>query len=572
MATNLRPNEISLGDERVTTRSIDPATVRLGMRRQIHQFRNAAPLHDLPEPAGTESNALMAMPSTATARTRVLEFERVSTDQQELKRQAADLRRNREQHGLETLRVFSVKISGTRVMTHEDVQRMYRELSDVNVDGVSVSAIDRLFRPRDFQQISDVLQFFHANKKVIVSTVEGYVEPWTANGWTTCMTAAMKAGSEWHELKRRCDGGRVSTREEKKACAVNPTYGLQYINKHRADDDGNAQYFIEDTTPTNVAGITRRQIIEMIFDLRYEHKMSPAAIARKITATGVLTPGRKRNDGTWKLKPGIWKAETIRDMLQNRHYCGEHWEAGTLVDCACPIFIERWKFDAVQKMWSAQLGNGRPAATHLLSSFLFCSECGRRLKVYGGEKKRYYCKANETVEVRCSRDLKSIFCHKIEEVVWQTFWKILTQPDLLLRQAERYYESLPKADGLKELRDKVKTLQREIEDTQYMVKKGAYDRKKGVAEIIEAQQQIAQIEAEMRKIGNVVSLPTKKQVEAGLREIADPEAQPETFSDRRPILENVSDFKCTWDGEFVAIEGAIPVPVGNVQKSGSTSI
>jgi hypothetical protein len=44
-------------------------------------------------------------------------------------------------------------------------------------------------------------------------------------------------------------------------------------------------------------------------------------------------------------------------------------------------------------------------------------------------------------------------------------------------------------------------------------------------------------------------------------QIADPEAQPETFSERRPILEQLVDFKVIWDGECVEIEGKIPVPV-----------
>jgi hypothetical protein len=159
----------------------------------------------------------MTVPA-AERRLRTVEFERVSSDKQELRRQAADLKRNRAQYSLEAVRTFSVKVSGTKVMSNSDVRRMYAEMSDPNIDGISVSAIDRIFRPKDFAQISEVLQFFHTHKKVIVSTVEGVVEPWTPNGWMTCMRrrAHCHADGSTDRPKRprllsagrRCLGGR----------------------------------------------------------------------------------------------------------------------------------------------------------------------------------------------------------------------------------------------------------------------------------------------------------------------------------------------------------------------------
>jgi len=509
--------------------------------------------------------------SAAARRTRVLEFERVSTDQQELKRQAADLKRNREQFNLETLRTIRVKVSGTKVMSNEDVKRMYAELSDPAVDGVSVSAIDRLFRPKDFAQISDVLQFFHSHHKLIVSTVEGLVEPWTANGWTTCMTAAMKAGSEWHELKRRTKGGRETARGENKSTAPNPAYGLKYISKHHLDENGNGQYYIEDPAPTNVAGITRRQIIERIFDLRYRQRLTPAAIGKIITATGVLSHGQKRKDGSFRHRPGPWTATTIRLILQNRHYIGEHWEKETLVECMCPAFISRPVFDAVQKMWTSDLGNGRPAIKHLLSSYLRCGCCGYRMRLCGGRYKSYRCGDPKDIGRRhCPRLNTNISCSKIETIVWRKIWSAISQPDLLLRSAERYYNSQPKADGLSKMQDDVKTLKREIEDVQYMVRKRAMEREQGTTVILDCQRQIAQLESEMRSIGTVITLPTAEQARAGCRLIADPEAEPETFAERRPILEQLTDFQCSYDGAEVVIEGKIPVPVSLVQNRQST--
>jgi len=135
----------------------------------------------------------------------VIEMLRVSSDKQDVERQEYDVRENREQYGLNVLRQVRLKISGTLVMTSPEVQQMIRELSQPGVDGVSLSALDRLFRPKDFD--IKMFQFFFANQKVIVSTKDGIVEPWTDRGWEVCMTGALKAGAELREIKRRSKGG-----------------------------------------------------------------------------------------------------------------------------------------------------------------------------------------------------------------------------------------------------------------------------------------------------------------------------------------------------------------------------
>ena len=53
--------------------------------------------------------------------------------------------------------------------------------------------------------------------KTIWSVREGEVEPWTAEGFGTCMTAALKSGAEWRELRRRSDGRQGSDASRKEA-------------------------------------------------------------------------------------------------------------------------------------------------------------------------------------------------------------------------------------------------------------------------------------------------------------------------------------------------------------------
>jgi hypothetical protein len=380
----------------------------------------------------------------------------------------------------------------------------------------------------------------------------------------------MKAGAEWHELKRRTAGGRDVTRAEKKSCAPCPAYGLRYVSKYHADEGGSSQYYIEDTMPTNVPEITRRHIVERIFALRHQHRLTPAEIARRITATGVLSPGKKNKDGSYRWTPGAWTAATVRQLLQNRHYIGEHWEGDTLVECACPAFIDRQVFDAVQKMWTADFGNGRPPVKHLLSRFLFCRYCGHRLRITGGKYKSYRCGSSTDIGRRhCPRLTNYISCSKIESVVWRTVWNALTKPDLLLRSAQSYYEGLPKVEGLSKLQNKAKTIKQRMDDTRHMVRARVMDREEAVALLQDDQRQLAEVEAELRAIGSVVALPSSLQAAAGCRMIADPKSEPETFDQRRPILERIIDLECQFDGEFVSIEGKVPVPA-KVQNSSYT--
>jgi len=73
------------------------------------------------------------------------------------------------------------------------------------------------------------------------------------------------------------------------------------------------------------------------------------------------------------------------------------------------------------------------------------------------------------------------------------------------------------------------------------------------------------IEDELRTAGRVVALPSERQAEAALRKIADPRSEPQTFADRRSVLEAIQDLRMEYyDGELT-IEGKVPVPLPATQ-------
>jgi DNA invertase Pin-like site-specific DNA recombinase len=506
----------------------------------------------------------MAAPEQQLRKMNVNEMLRVSSDKQDVARQEDDVDENREQFHLNVLRTIRIKISGTLVMTHPEVQQLIKELSDPRVDGISVSAIDRLFRPKDFKSM-ELLQFFFDNKKVIVSTKEGIVEPWTDQGWDICMNAAQKAGAELRELKRRTKGGRKRRQAQKKMCQTTAPYGMVYVGKYERDADGRCQYLMEDPKPSSVEGISKKQVVQMVFHWRFYNRMRVGNIQTKLNQTGILTAGKKG-----QYEPGPWSRQTVRQMLMNRKYIGEHWEGGEMIPC--PTFVEREVFEAVQKMFAAEkeMANGRPATKHLLCGWLRCKKCGRRHRTSTGAGHPSYVCGNFDYKLRkqvCKTP--RVQCRLLDSVVWDTIWRHLTQADLLLANAKAYYDSLPSKASTGELEKELAAVRSRMGRTRRMVRSGAEDETTGTAFILEDKKQIAGIEAELRAAGSVMTLPPAYVVQAGCDRIAKSGVTVDTFEERRPVLEKLVDLKIVFDGETreVEIEGKVPVPEA-VEASG----
>jgi DNA invertase Pin-like site-specific DNA recombinase len=146
---------------------------------------------------------------------RVIELLRVSTDAQDVARQRADLARLAKKFVLETMRTLElIGVSGTATLTNADVQRVLMDLQRPDVDGIAVSALDRLFRPGKHYGQFAILDRFVDEGKVIWSLREGFIDPSTDEGYDKCISAGGRAGAEWRELRRRTMGGKERLRQE----------------------------------------------------------------------------------------------------------------------------------------------------------------------------------------------------------------------------------------------------------------------------------------------------------------------------------------------------------------------
>jgi hypothetical protein len=495
----------------------------------------------------------------------VLELERVSTNKQDLERQEFDLADNREEYNLNPLQLFKIKESGEKVLKSEDIRLLVEALKRPGVDGLSVSAIDRIARPQDFVSIA-FFQVFAELKKVIVSKREGVIEPWTPRGRKALMAALTQAGNELSDLKDRIKSNRRKMHKQERMCNTSPPFGMVYVDKYSKDAEGKAQYFKEDPVESSVPGLTKRQVVVDVFNWRWLNKLGPSAIQRRLNQAGILTTGRPG-----RFEPGPFSRSTVIQMLKNRHYIGEHWEGPVQVNCPCPQFIDREVFAGVQKMFKEGkvTSNGRNATKHLLVGYLRCKACKRRCRtvtgsarqVDGVRPKAYICgNYDYKIGTQVCRVNGRILCERIDAVVWGAIWRILTDPEILYRNAKAYYDSLPTPKGLQKLEKELATVRERMERTKRMVRNGTEDEATGTALIQGDQHRIREIEAELKAAGSVMMLPVLKIIEAGCRQIAEG-PEPGDFQTRRPILEKLVDLKVWYSNGLAEIEGKVPVAI-----------
>ena len=139
---------------------------------------------------------------------RAIAILRVSTDQQDVERQKADIERVQHAHSLTITRTLELEgVSGRKVQSNRDVQRGLADLKRPDVAGVAVSALDRLFRLDRYSDFG-ILDHFRDTGKMIFSAKEGALDPASDAGFIMSLMSGAQGGMEWRELRRRTTQGK----------------------------------------------------------------------------------------------------------------------------------------------------------------------------------------------------------------------------------------------------------------------------------------------------------------------------------------------------------------------------
>jgi site-specific DNA recombinase len=331
-----------------------------------------------------------------------------------------------------------------------------------------------------------------------------------------------------------------------------PPYAYKYIDKRQP----NGSRFEIDDSDSSVPGLSRVQVVRDIFNWRREG-LPTYRIAKRLHEMGVKTAGRRGRR--------IWTRQGILKVLGNPTYIGRHVRSGIVVPC--PALIDETLWNEVQQMnkETREKFTGRPAKDkYFLKSILYCGKCGKRYISHPSKGNFFYYRCGTWTRAYYARmcGAPQVAGKAIEQAAWSAIWRLLKDPELLLQMGRDFYEALETHEGdfTGSLEQEHERLTRKIETTRAMLQDSLIPYAQGKADIRAAEERCRRIQQELAVAGRVVSLPPLKAAEAACREICDG-AEPETYEDRRSVLDGILDLRMTYYNRDLAIEGKIPVPV-----------
>jgi DNA invertase Pin-like site-specific DNA recombinase len=142
---------------------------------------------------------------------RAIAIVRVSTDQQDMDRQRRDIAAAARAHNLTIVRKLEWEgLSGTKMLTNAEVGQVLDDLSRPDIDGVCISAIDRLTRPGELGHLAIFDAFQRTGKMIWTPGQE--IDTRTQTGFLTAGIQGVISGVERMTLLGRMAGGKETVR------------------------------------------------------------------------------------------------------------------------------------------------------------------------------------------------------------------------------------------------------------------------------------------------------------------------------------------------------------------------
>jgi len=179
--------------------------------------------------------------------------------------------------------------------------------------------------------------------------------------------------------------------------------------------------------------------------------MTTYAITEQLSHERVSTRrDRGAGGGRWRiLAPGIWNEASVHKILRNEAYTGQAYWGKTertsrttsvrrpqseWIEIPVPAIIDRATFDAAQhRLRRNQEQSPRHCKhTYLLSGYLHCGQCGRRMTgtaPKGG--RRYHCSSVRNTHDPHARCRGSVAAGALERQVWDAVARVLAEPELI---------------------------------------------------------------------------------------------------------------------------------------------
>ena len=406
------------------------------------------------------------------------------------------LRKYAEEHGFEIHGEYiDDGISGT-TFNRPEVQRLLDDAKTGVINTIIVKDLSRF--GRNYIEVGQYLDYVFPAFGIRFIAIQDNVDTANKNSNTDMMMPIMNVFNEWHaaNTSKKIRAVKQSNAREGIYSTRKALYG--YI---KGDNEKHTPVIDEDAAP----------IVRRIFEM-YASGISPQKIAETLNEEGVLSPTNYAYEKfglTTKRKiVGLWQCQTIKDMLENIMYIGHL--AQLKVSTISYKNHKRYRKDpndwAViynnhepiisQELWDRvqarhkSVSHGRRTSTgytHPLSGFLFCADCGAKMKMSACSKKgqEYRVAFNCGYHVRYGKSM--CFTHYIqakilEEIVLGDIRKmamrVVIDEDIVRGRFVKHNTELLDKE-LKMAKNELAAKRKRIEELSHLMQVAYEDRVKG---------------------------------------------------------------------------------------------
>lgn len=214
-----------------------------------------------------------------------------------LARHEGILRELAKRKGITDLVVYKELVSGESLQARPEMRRLLKAVYENQYEGVLVVELERLARG-DTKDQGEIMEAFKYSDTKIITPVKDY-DPSNEFDEEYLEFGLFMSRREYKAITRRMHQGVILSIKEGNYIGSVPPYGYDIWNRGKRDRtlkmNDNAQY------------------VRMMFDWFVNERLTPGAIARRLTDMGVLTSTKKKE----------WHRGTVRDILTNIVYAGK---------------------------------------------------------------------------------------------------------------------------------------------------------------------------------------------------------------------------------------------------------
>lgn len=425
-------------------------------------------------------------------------YSRVSTENQEYKRQTEELSEYAKRNGIEITHIFEEKESGF----NKD-RPQFKKLCKLTKEDIDIVLVYELSRiSRRAVHLQEVVEEFTRKginvyaKKENLHTLkqDGTVDQMTQ---LTIAIVATMAQQEAATFKARSASGKDHKiiNEGKHPFHI-PPYG----------------YYFDKTTKQIYIDEKEREIVELIFDLSIKG-FGLVDIALQLEAKG-FAPRRSNK----------WRKNTIRGVIINKIYTGHFDYKGHNLTAPQIISEETYQLANEKLHERKKTSVGRALYGHLLRGMIICPYCGLRYS-YRNLRNTYVCSSKSLKKIDGGCIGKNIAARNLDYMIWEII--LLAHKDSLIKKRQQ--------DQLKPINEQLKEINGNIENLQKVIDK----RDKESAKIIETA-----IQLKMKNLDDMANNVLSKldnikiEIEKYKEKIAGFEAQKNSLTKRIEAIES----------------------------------